>query len=77
MGFPAKMKRFYLLVHKNSLNELIKILHQAAVIQVSDTKKADKDFLKNLDFTIPHYYVHRVEKAYLRVEKVLEIRAYR
>jgi V/A-type H+-transporting ATPase subunit I len=73
MGFPAKMKKFSILVHKNSLDELIKSLHQSALVKITDTKKADKEFLTNLDFTIPHYYVHRVEKAYLRVEKVLEI----
>ena len=73
MGFPAKMKRFYLLTHKNSLDILIKSLHQNSLVQITDTKKADKEVLKDLDFTIPHYYVHRVEKAYLRVEKLLEI----
>jgi len=73
MGFPARMKRFYILVHRSSLENLVKDLHQSGLVQITDTNKADKKVLSSLDFSVPHYYVHSVEKAYLRVEKLLEI----
>ena len=73
MVVPARMKRTYVLVHNSKLDSLIKTLHQGRLMQITDTRSAEIDFVKKLDFFIPHYDVLKAEKAYLKIEKIIEI----